>query len=627
MDLTLEQKVGQLMIIGWPSTKAEDVIELIEKYHFGNIILFTRNIKSASSIKEEIRKIQEAAIKYNGIPAFICIDQEGGNVRRIYDGVTQVPGLMAIGAASSYDEDAAYKIGKIVGEELKYLGININFSPVVDINSNPKNPIIGIRAFSDNPRLVSKLSAKYARGIEENGVIATYKHFMGHGNVMIDSHLDLPQLNTSYEELKECELVPYLTSEYQPQAIMTAHILYNKIDDRFPATLSRKIIHDILRKEMNYQGLVITDCYEMEAVSRAFALEEAGVFSIKATVDLVLVSHTFGRQMKVRNGIIKAVLNGEISERELNERLENVLRHKAIFTKQKLHHEVNIKKNEQIADEVSLNSVTLVSGEPFPIDEKTIIIGVTNYLNTSAEDKNVEKMDIAKIIGKEFNIPHLSIDSKNFNVNEIANFAKNKKVILALSDSHLTLIQRVLYTHLKQNQEKLMLISLRTPYDVLSQELPDCHYAIYEYTRKSVSSLIKVLKGHKPNGVCPVKLDVNGGKIQSEGIENYLVRNAIQYIKENYTKHITLSDVADELNVSNEHLSRLIKKITNRNFSDHLISIRINHAMRYLKTTTLRVYEISLLTGFNDTNYFTKVFKKIVGMTPKEYRNQVEVNI
>ena len=151
MELTLEQKVGQLMIVGWHSDKAEDVIDLIKKYHFGNFILFTRNIKSASHVKEMISKIQEAAILYNGVPALICIDQEGGNVRRIYEGVTQVPGHMAIGAASSFEKDAAYQIGKIVGEELKYLGINFNFAPIADINSNHKNPIIGIRSISDDP--------------------------------------------------------------------------------------------------------------------------------------------------------------------------------------------------------------------------------------------------------------------------------------------------------------------------------------------------------------------------------------------------------------------------------------------------------------------------------------------
>jgi beta-N-acetylhexosaminidase len=411
MNLTLEQKIGQLMIIGWQSEKYQDIVELLEKYHFGNVILFTRNIKSFSQIKTAIEKIQEAALKYNGVPAFISVDQEGGNIRRIYEDITHIPGHMAIGAASNFDQNAAYKIGKIVGQELKHLGVNCNFAPVADVNSNQKNPIIGIRAFSDDPEVVSNLASEYAKGLDEHKVIATYKHFIGHGNVTIDSHLDLPHLNTSYQDLEKCELVPYMNPHFKPAAIMTAHILYNQIDDRFPATLSRKIIHETLREKMNFKGLVIGDCLEMDAISRAFALEEAGVFALKATVDLVLVSHTFGRQMKVRNGIIKAVKEGEISLQELDERVENVLRHKNIYAKTLTEETVDFKKNAQIAKEISLNSVTLAHGEPFPLDENAVVIGVTNYLSSTAEDKNIENMDIAKIIGEEFNIPYRSIDN------------------------------------------------------------------------------------------------------------------------------------------------------------------------------------------------------------------------
>lgn len=623
MKLTLEQKIGQLMIIGWQSDRAEDIVELIERYHFGNVVLFTRNIKSPEQIKKTISKIQEAALKYNGIPALISIDQEGGNVRRIYEGVTSVPGHMAIGAASYYDANAAYKIGKIVGQELKALGINCNFSPIADVNSNQMNPIIGIRAFSDDPDKVSMLAAEYAKGLDENNVIGSYKHFIGHGNVIIDSHLDLPHLNSSYEDLLKVELVPYLNKHFTPKAIMTAHILYNQIDDRFPATLSKKIINDMLRKEMKYDGLVITDCFEMDAISRAFALEEAGVYALKATVDLILVSHTFGRQMKVRNGLIRAVKENEISMEELDKRVNNVIRHKMIYTNDDFNKEIDYQKNQQIADEVSLNSITLLDGEAFEIDDNTVVIGVTNYLNSIAEDKNIENMDIAKIIGEEFNISYRSIDNKNFNINEIAIFAKNKKVILALSDSHLTLIQRVLYSQLRQNNKELMLISLRTPYDVFGQEKPNSHYAVYEYTKQSISSLLKILKGEKARGKSPVKLIPTNGNGEEVDIKNQLVRNAVEFLEANYATNITLSEVAIKLLVSDEHLSRLIKKETNVTFIDHLTMIRIRHARHYLKTTNLRVYEVALLVGFSDANYFTKKFKKLVGLTPQEFRNSL----
>src|SRR5690554_1175642 len=621
--MTLEQKVGQLLIIGWQSDNVYDIVDLIKTYNFGNVILFTRNIKSAEHLKEMTKKIQEAAIKYNGVPAFIAIDQEGGNVRRVYNQVTKVPGHMAIGSASFTNSKAAYQIGKVIGEELKSLGVNFNMAPVADVNSNPFNPVIGIRAFSDDPHLVSKLASGYSKGLEEAKVLSSYKHFIGHGNVVVDSHLDLPHLDTPLEDLMNLELVPYLNKTYQPPAIMTAHILYSALDSRFPATISEKIINGFLRQKLGYKGLVVTDCFEMQAITRAFALSEAAIFSIKATVDLVTISHTFGRQLTARNAIIDAVKKGIITNEELEERLNKILEYKEKYTKQENVY-VDFIKNQQIANEISLSSVALISGKPFEIDDETVVIGVTNYLSTIAEDANVENIDVAKRIGEEFNIKYRSIDNKNFNVNEISNFAKGKKVILALSDSHITLVQKVLYAQLIQKPEEVMLISLRTPFDTLQQEAPACHYATFEYTTQSIKSLIKVLKGNEAVGVSPVnifKTTTNGKYLD---ISNQLIRKALEYIDENFAKQINLEDVANELKISREHFSRLFKEHTNQNFIDYLLNTRINAAKKYLSTSTLRVYEIGHLVGFTEASYFGKKFRERVGITPQDYRNKAK---
>ncbi len=621
MKLTIEQKVGQLMIIGWQSDNVDDIIELIKTYHFGNIILFTRNIKSAAKLKIMTEKIQEAAILYNGYPAIIALDQEGGSVRRIYDGLTYVPGPMALAAASSENPFAALQAGLIMGEELNYVGVNLNLAPIVDINSNPYNPVIGIRAFSDDPLKVSKLAMEFSMGLEENHVIPTYKHFIGHGNVSVDSHLDLPRIDTPLKDLYTNELVPYLNKGYQPAAIMTAHILYTALDDRFPATVSDKILRGLLRKELNFNGLIITDCFEMDAISRSFSLNEAGVFAIKATADIVMVSHTFGRQMTVRNGIIDAVKSGDITMEELDARVDNVLSFKEKFINKRVM-SVDFKKNQQISEKISLDSVTLVSGYPFLIDQDTVVIGVTNYLSSAAEDPNIEKVDVALEIGKEFGILSKSIDNKNFNVNEIANFVKGKKVVLALTDSHLTLIQKVLYSQLLQVNNKVMLISMRTPYDVLGLESPNCHYAVYEYTKQSINALIKVLKGESAKGVLPVKLSIEG-KTNEHQYKNKLIREVISIIEKDYAKNLSLDYVSNEVMISKEHLSRLFKKVTNRNFNEYLLMVRINHAMEHLRNSTLRIYEIGYICGFPNANYFTKRFKSVVGLTPQEYRDNI----
>jgi beta-N-acetylhexosaminidase len=622
-ELTIEQKVGQLMLIGWQSKDVDEMVELIRKYHFGNVILFTRNIGTKEELKQMCDKIQEASLLYNGVKAFIAIDQEGGSIRRIYDeSFTDVPGHMAIGAASFHNKEAAYEIGSILGQELKSCGVNFDLAPVVDINTNPYNPVIANRAFSDDPETVKRLAKDFSRGLQKSGVLSCYKHFIGHGNVEVDSHLDLPHLNTSLEVLRKTELVPYMDS-FISDSIMTAHILYKQIDDRFPASISSKIIKGLLRDELNYNGLVLTDCFEMDAISRAFSLSEASVFAINAGADMVMMSHSFGKQLTARNGILNAVKTKEIKMETIDKAVNRILSLKEKYTKES-QVVVDLVKNQETAKKVSLESVTITHGKPFSINEQCVCIGVTNYLHSVAEDENVEKLDIAKLIGNHYGIEYLSIDNKNFNVNDIIAFAKNRKVVLCLADSHLTLVQRVLYSNLIANGNEVMLISLRTPYDLLGQSLPVCHICLYEYTKQSLDSLKQVLDGRKTVGKLPVKIKERQDDRQIYKHKSHLIRQALMYVEENYQREITLSILAEHLLISTVHLSRVFKKETGVNFISYLTNFRIEKAKSFLITSQLRVYEIANLCGFSDVNYFSKVFYKVVGINPIDYRNNYD---
>ncbi len=620
--MTLEQKIGQMMMVGWQSDKAVDIIESIKRYNFGNVILFTRNIKSAGQIRDVCGKIQEIAKEYNGAPCFIGIDQEGGSVRRIYEGVTAVPGSMAVASASVKYPNAAGMMGKIVGSELKSLGINFNIAPCVDVNTNPNNPVIAIRAFGDDPEQVTRLGSIYASNLQNEGVIACYKHFLGHGDVDVDSHLDLPRLNKTLTDLELCELVPY-KNNLTADAVMTVHILYKALDDHFPASISKNILQGLLRGRLGYKGIIITDCFEMDGLIRTFSLEEAATFAVNASTDIVTVSHTFGRQLLVRNALISAVQSGVISEETINTALNRILKYKEKYCYSVPEKAPDFKANYEIANSISRAGIALISGKPFEIDSGTVVIGVTNYVNSIAEDTNVERMDIAKMIGDEFNIPHRSIDNKNFNLNETLGFVKNRKVILCLADSHLTLVQRVLYSSLLQNRKEVMLISLRTPYDIINQDPPHCHICTFEYTSQSCRSLIEVLRGGKTFGVCPVKLNKKGA---ASDTGNQLVDNVLIFIKNNYSKRLTLANVAEEFLISGGHLCKLLKKKINKGFSDCVNEVRIAEAKRLLCTTTLKVYEVSSLCGFNDIEYFANVFKKYNGVTPSFFRNNYRIN-
>lgn len=404
---------------------------------------------------------------------------------------------------------------------------------------------------------------------------------------------------------------------YLPDEIMTAHILYRKLDDRFPASIFKKVIHDLLRKELGFKGLVISDCLEMDALTRAYSLAGAVIFAVQASCDILTVSHSFGRKLIVRNSLLDAAKNDAAFLHSVDEAVERILKYKEKYCR-KMKPEIDSEKNREIAEAASLASITIASGEPFRIDENTVAVGVTNYVSSIAEDKNVEDLDIAEILGEEFKIPHLSIDNKNFNVNDVQEFAKGKKVVLALSDSHLTLVQRVLYSNLLQSGARVMLISLRTPYDVLGQALPECHICIYEYTRQSVKALLKVLRGAKAEGKLPVKLGTSPD--QSE-LKNYLVERIVKFIEQNCAKPLTLDVLANEFYLSPGYLCRLFKQKVGINFIDYLNTVRIARAKHLLLTTNLRIYEVGNLCGYADLNYFTKVFKKATGVTPSYFRN------
>lgn len=281
-SMTVEQKIGQMMIYGFRGKKAsEEVFKLIDKYHAGGFVIFTHNIDSQDQLVLLNSEIQKYSNKKNLIPSFIAIDQEGGKVLRIKNFGTILPGNMNIGATRS--AELSFLAGKLTAIDLEMLGINVNFAPVLDVNMTNNNEVIGVRSFGGDPAMVSKLGTAYIRGTQSRRVSATAKHFPGHGNANGDSHFETIVLNKSYQEMKDTDLKPFYEAiKSGVDAIMTAHIAVPKIDPSGrPATTSSRIISGLLRDQMNYNGLIFTDDMEMRAVTR-----DAGVG--KAAVDAIL---------------------------------------------------------------------------------------------------------------------------------------------------------------------------------------------------------------------------------------------------------------------------------------------------------------------------------------------------
>ncbi|MFW6378113.1 MAG: beta-N-acetylhexosaminidase [Bacillota bacterium] len=326
-DMSLQEKLGQLIMVGFNGQRlTAELKEMISKYNVGGIIYFARNIENPEQIFKLSSEIQRLSMESNSIPALISADEEGGVVTRV-NGMTHMPGLMAVGATGNYQE--AYKAAKATAEQLKYLGINMNLAPVLDINNNPKNPVIGVRSFGSDPLEVSRFGKEYINGLQEAGVVACGKHFPGHGDTSVDSHHDLPVIEYGPDRLNKVELKPFREAiKAGIDSIMTAHIAFPELTSEagLPATLSEEILTGILREKLGFEGMIITDCMEMNGIVGTYGTVPAGVMTIQAGSDQVLVSHNRRKQLAVLEELERAVNDGRLSETRIDESVKRVLR-------------------------------------------------------------------------------------------------------------------------------------------------------------------------------------------------------------------------------------------------------------------------------------------------------------
>ena len=299
----LKKQVGQRIIIGFDGTEVpKELVKLNEEWGFGGFILFKRNLQNP----EQIFSLNEALLALDGsVPPFIGIDQEGGAVSRLPDPFTQIPAMSCVGHAGTVS--MAYEVGAIIGRELNVAGFNLNFAPVLDINLNTQSPVIGNRAISSDPAVVSLLSKALIQGLHDNSVIACGKHFPGHGDTTEDSHLTLPTCKRTERQLQECEFKPYyhLIQEHDVlDMTMLSHVLYPNLDPEYPASLSMTIQQDFLRAEVGFRGVSVSDDFEMKAITDNYSMEEMTHLAFEAGLDLFLVCHTLEKQMEVLETLV-----------------------------------------------------------------------------------------------------------------------------------------------------------------------------------------------------------------------------------------------------------------------------------------------------------------------------------
>lgn len=307
LDLA-RQSLGQLFITGFHGLElSEDTAMFLSQAKIGGVILFAANYDAPAQLVELTNQIQECR---SDLPLWISTDHEGGKVQRFRKGFTKIPDAATLGATNS--PKLIFEISEIMAKELNAVGINLNFAPVVDINTNPKNPVIGARSFGDTEEMVSKMSSAIVRGHLVNGVQVCVKHFPGHGDTVVDSHLELPRVNTPLEVLKNREFKPFQKAfKSHCNFVMTAHIINPALDPEFPATLSEKILNGVLRKEMRYSRVIISDDMEMKAITDHFGAEDAPVLALKAGCD-ILIYRTEAAARHAYESVLKAMETGKL---------------------------------------------------------------------------------------------------------------------------------------------------------------------------------------------------------------------------------------------------------------------------------------------------------------------------
>ena len=306
---TLKRKIGQRLVVGFEGEVVpQELKRLDEEWGLGGFILFKRNLKEP----EQIFDLTDTLMKMGkDVPPLIGVDQEGGCVSRLPEPYTRFPDMACVGQNGTVS--MAYEVGAILGRELSVSGINLNFAPVLDVNSNPNNPIIGTRAISSDPTVVGTLGNSMIKGIFDNSVIACGKHFPGHGDTSEDSHLTLPICDRSVEELLAVEMAPYqhlIEAESPLDMVMLSHVLYPAIDPNHPASLSGRVIREFLRAEIGFRGVTISDDLEMKAITERYSMEEATRLGFDAGLDLFLVCHSLDRQVEVLETLLKIAEEG-----------------------------------------------------------------------------------------------------------------------------------------------------------------------------------------------------------------------------------------------------------------------------------------------------------------------------
>lgn len=492
----LAWKTGQRFIAGFEGTTVpQELRRLVKEHKAGNFILFKRNVENRVQLRSLCDELQKLAMEETGLPAFIAIDQEGGCVSRLPDDCAIVPTAMALAATG--DPQNAYDAGAITAKELRALGVNFNLAPVMDVNSNPLNPVIGARSYSDDPAIVSAFGSAMIKGLEAGGVMSCAKHFPGHGDTAVDSHLGLPKVEKTMEELEACELIPFRAAmEAGVSAIMTTHILFPELEkEELPATMSKAIMQDVLRGRLGYDGLIVSDCMMMDAIAKYYGTVEGTLAACNAGVDMICICHD-------------PALTGQACEEVLRSgdpAMTDAAAERIIAAKERLMEcgdlaMVGCEAHRQRNREMRAQSITHVGAELPELGEKPFFVGCFPFVPSLVASPIERSVCFPEWMHKQFG-GSCMVTEVQPDAGQIAQACEAAKdagcIVLCTFNAHMKQQQLALMRALAELGKPMVVCTMRDPYDLMELPKGVSGLLAYEYSIDALEALRPVLAGEK----------------------------------------------------------------------------------------------------------------------------------
>ncbi len=526
--MTLEQQIGQLFAVGFPGpTATPELLDLIQRDHVGAVILFSRNIRSRDQTAALTHELQLAA-RAAGHPAplLVMTDQENGVVRRLGPESTIFPGSMALGAvAGEHAEGLVSDIARATARELKAHGINMNLAPVVDVNNNPANPVIGVRSFGERADQVARLGAAAVRGYQDEGVIATFKHFPGHGDTGVDSHRALPTILADLDRLEALELVPFRRGiAAGAAAVMIAHVALPALTagEVVPATIAPALVRGLLRERLGFDGVIVSDCLEMNAIAGAIGIARGAVMALQAGIDLVLVSHRLGRQRAAIHAVRAAVATGEVDASRIREAAARVLAVKRRYLSWQSAAAPTLTaedaaRHRELCDRAYTLSTTLVRDEaglvPLQLaghDELLVIDCPTGAISVAADTAYASAVLVDALRRRHERVRALTLSAgaTDDDLADAVQAAQQATVVLAVTlNLHRDQEQRRIMRRVVAAGTHVIGLAVCEPYDASSLPEVGTYLATYEYSPPALEAAANILFGvDPPRGRAPVSL-------------------------------------------------------------------------------------------------------------------------